>query len=555
MDNIRIMLWFGFLAMLWLSFSQWMTDYSERPAAPVAGAEQAPTPLPQVTNTLPQAEPLPAATPTPGVAVPEAAPAEVALENPIYVRTDVLDVTIDRTGGDIVRVDLPTYPVEKHEPDRVVRLLDYVPPERWIYQTGVRNAETPTGPTHLVEYTSRSNDYALADGSDELVVTLDWKGTDGVSGRKTYTFKRGQFAIGLDVELRNESAEAWSAVPYAQMLRHYVPNQRKYMAVDTYSFRGPVVYNGESYEKLDFDDLKTEPLSGQYTNGWFASIQHHFLAAAAPPIDTPYTFQATVRGDDAYLLTAIGPSAAVAPRSTQSFRFDLFVGPKLHDQLSALREGLVLTVDYGKILTPLAQPLFWLLDKVHGFVGNWGWAIIFVTFLIKLAFYKLTATSGRSLAKMRKVGPRLKALQERFKDDRQALSQAMMELYKKEKINPAAGCLPILIQMPFFFAFYWVLIESVEMRQAPFMLWIDDLSRRDPYFVLPVLMGAAMLFQTRLSPAPPDPIQARVMQFMPLVFCAMFAFFPAGLVLYWLTNTALSILQQWRINKLVAAES
>jgi YidC/Oxa1 family membrane protein insertase len=230
----------------------------------------------------------------------------------------------------------------------------------------------------------------------------------------------------------------------------------------------------------------------------------------------------------------------------------LFVGPKLQDQLAATGNELELTVDYG-MLTILAQPLFWLLSKVHSFVNNWGLSIILVTLLIKLAFYKLTQASGRSMAKMRKLQPRMKALQERFKDDRQALSQAMMELYKREKVNPAAGCLPILIQMPFFFAFYWVLIESVEIRQAPFMLWITDLSSRDPFFVLPLLMGAAMLMQTRLNPAPPDPVQAKVMQIMPVAFTALFAFFPAGLVLYWLTNTALSILQQWRINKVIEA--
>jgi YidC/Oxa1 family membrane protein insertase len=236
-----------------------------------------------------------------------------------------------------------------------------------------------------------------------------------------------------------------------------------------------------------------------------------------------------------------------------SYPLQLFVGPKLQEQLRATSDELDLTVDYG-VLTVIAQPLFWILSHVHDWVGNWGWAIILVTVLIKLVFYKLTATSGRSMAKMRKLAPRMKALQERYKDDRQALSQAMMEMYKREKVNPAAGCLPILIQMPFFFAFYWVLIESVEMRQAPFMLWIDDLSVRDPFFVLPLLMGAAMFFQMRLNPAPPDPVQARVMQIMPIVFTGFFAFFPAGLVLYWLTNTVLSMLQQWRINTLVARE-
>jgi YidC/Oxa1 family membrane protein insertase len=271
-----------------------------------------------------------------------------------------------------------------------------------------------------------------------------------------------------------------------------------------------------------------------------------------PPADV-YDYSAKTNGP-AFMLTAIGPVADVSAAMPLNATFKLFVGPKLQDQLQGVGGDLERTVDYG-ITTPLAQPLFWLLATVEGWVQNWGVAIILVTILIKLVFYKLTAMSGRSMAKLRKIGPRMKALQERYKDDRPALSQAMMELYKKEKVNPAAGCLPILIQMPFFFAFYWVLVESVEMRQAPFALWLQDLSARDPYFVLPALMAGAMFFQTRMSPAPPDPVQARMMQIMPIAFAAFLVFFPAGLVLYQFTNTSLSILQQWRINTIVARES
>jgi len=253
--------------------------------------------------------------------------------------------------------------------------------------------------------------------------------------------------------------------------------------------------------------------------------------------------------------SAIGRTAeAIAPGSSKTFATTLFVGPKLQSQLEQIDDSLKLTVDYGW-LTIISQPLFWLLSKVFGFVGNWGVSIIIVTFLIKLAFYKLTESSGRSMAKMRNLQPRMKALQDRYKDDRQALSQAMMELYKREKVNPAAGCLPILIQMPFFLAFYWVLLESVEMRQAPFALWITDLSTRDPYFILPLIMGAAMFIQQKLNPAPADPVQAKVMQIMPVMFTAFFAFFPSGLVLYWVTNTLLSIAQQWKINNVVEAEA
>jgi YidC/Oxa1 family membrane protein insertase len=328
--------------------------------------------------------------------------------------------------------------------------------------------------------------------------------------------------------------------------------ERSMFNVDSYSFTGPVVYDGKKYDKLDVEDLEDEPLQATFTAGWLAAIQHHFLVAAVPPADEEQSYQGNFDGRY-YLITALGPVTTIPPGGEARFDAQLFIGPKLQDQLSDVADGLALTVDYG-VLAILAQPLFWLLQQIHEFVGNWGWSIIMVTFLIKLVFYKLTEASGRSMARMRKLQPRLKALQERYKDDRKASSQAMMDLYKREKVNPAAGCLPMLIQIPFFIAFYWVLLESVEMRQAPFMLWITDLSSRDPFFILPLLMGAAMFLQQKLNPAPPDPVQAKIMTFLPIMFTVFFAFFPAGLVLYWLTNSVLSILQQWRINKVVAAQ-
>jgi YidC/Oxa1 family membrane protein insertase len=328
------------------------------------------------------------------------------------------------------------------------------------------------------------------------------------------------------------------------------------MDIDSYSFTGPTFYDGSGREKIDFEELKSVPITETVPDGWIASIQHYFVSAIVPRNEEPTTYEARAVTNDTYRLQARGPTVTVAPGGEFDYPVMLFVGPKLQEQLADSAPGreLRLAVDY-KWLTVLSQPLFLLLNFIHGFVKNWGLSIFITTFLIKLAFYKLTATSGRSMAKMRKLAPRMKALQEKHKDDRQALSQAMMELYKKEKVNPAAGCLPILVQMPVFFAFYWVLIESVEMRQAPFFLWIQDLSVRDPFFVLPLLMLGAMMFQMRLNPTPPDPVQAKVMQIMPIVFSALFAFFPAGLVLYWLTNTVTSIAQQWRINQLVARES
>ncbi len=538
--------------MMWLTYRAWLTDYPPVPVA--APVEQGPGTAAERSPELPEVQPpddsLPALTePVTSTEAPDR-PAQ-APERVIRVRTDVFDLMIDTQGGDLVRADLPTYPVDKDNPDLPIRLLDFTPDNRWVFQTGFRGIAEGDEPNHLAPFTSTRSEYVLADDEDELIVTLDWQTEGPLRAQKSYTFRRGQYGVELTLVIENQSDVPWSGAPYVQLFRHHVPVERSYTSVSSYSFTGPVLYDGDQYEKLDVEDLLAEPVNQTLAGGWLASIQHHFLAAAVPPAEDVVRYQAIRRGSD-YLLTALSQVTEIAPGERMTYRAQLFVGPKLQDQLAVTGDALELTVDYG-MLTILAQPLFWLLAKVHSFVNNWGWSIIIVTLLIKLAFYKLTQTSGRSMAKMRKLQPRMKALQERYKDDRQALSAAMMEMYKREKVNPAAGCLPILIQMPFFFAFYWVLIESVEIRQASFMLWITDLSVRDPYFILPLLMGAAMLLQTRLNPAPPDPVQARVMQIMPVAFTALFAFFPAGLVLYWLTNTALSILQQWRINQVIGA--
>ena len=549
MDNIRLFLWFALLGTLWISYTTWVADFAPAPAPVPRTAAETPGAGTAPDEALPALDGGDAALDAPSVAAVPAGPA-----SPVRVRTDVLDVVIDTAGADIVRVDLPTYPVDKSDPDDVVRLLDYVPDNRWVFQTGLRSAaEVPEEPNHLATFVSERSSYELAPDEESLTVAFEWTGDGALDARKVYTFHRGTFRIDLDLVLVNRGSEPWRGAAYARMVRLHRPPGRSYMSVDSYSFTGPVLYDGDSYEKHDFEDLAEQPVTQTLEQGWYAGIQHHFLAGAVPPPEEETRYEAATRGEQ-YVLTALSPLKEVAPGNSLAYPLKLFVGPKIQEQLAATAEGMDRAVDYG-MLAVLARPLFWILARIHDFVGNWGWAIIICTILIKLVFYKLQATSGRSMAKMRKLAPRMKALQERHKDDRQALSQAMMELYKREKVNPAAGCLPVLVQMPFFFAFYWVLIESVELRQAPFMLWIDDISKRDPFFVLPILMGAAMLFQMRLSPAPPDPVQARVMQIMPIVFTVFFAFFPAGLVIYWLTNTVLSILQQWRINVLVARES
>jgi YidC/Oxa1 family membrane protein insertase len=550
MDNLRLFLWAAFLAMAWLVYTTWTSDYAP-PLEPAPPPVTTPAATTDGSESLPPLDAPPTSQPTtPTTTTTEAAPPPGEL---VHVHTDVLDAWIDLHGGDLVRVDLPTYPLDKNDPTKVVRLLDYDPDTRWVFQTGLRGIDSAAEPDHVATFRSASTSYQLTSGENALVVTLDWVGGDGLKAQKVYTFHRGAYAV--ELELKATADSPWRGAPYVQMTRLYHAVKRSYFSsVDTYSFSGPVLFDGTEYKKLKFDDLAKTPVTQTEQGGWLAAIQHHFLAAAVPPTDDSVRYTAQTRGQD-FVLSALGGVRTVDAAMPLDYRITLFVGPKLQDQLAAAGPKLERAVDYGATLGWIARPLFWLLSAVERYVGNWGWAIVIVTFLIKLAFYRLTAASGRSMAKMRRVQPKMKAIQERYKDDRQAQSQAMLELYKKEKVNPAAGCVPMLIQMPFFFAFYWVLVESVEMRQAPFMLWINDLSKRDPYFVLPLLMGVAMFFQTRLQPPPPDPTQARMMQIMPIVFTGLFLMFPSGLSLYYLTNTVLGMLQQWRINTLVAREA
>jgi YidC/Oxa1 family membrane protein insertase len=555
MDNQRLLVWALFLLLAWMTWQTWQRDYrpqmplpvtteapattSDAPGAPAADAHDLPA--------LSAGDEMPAVQgPAEAVAVPNA--------GVITVSTDVMDMTISTAGGTLQGAVLKKYPIEKDHPE-LVRLLDTVDGKTFgLIESGVRAAEGGPEATHLTTFTANQEHYELGD-ADELVVPLTWQDASGVTIEKRYRFQRGSYRIDLEQVVKNDSAAEWRGADYVRIKGRSVTTKRSMFDVDSYSFTGPVLYDGDKSEKLKHDDLLKEgPVEVTTQQGWVAEIQHHFLRAAVPTPGIDYKYTVAARADVATSSAIRRSLVAVEPGNTTSFATTLFVGPKLQGQLEAIDKSLKLTVDYGW-LTIISQPLFWLLSFIHKYTGNWGVAIILVTFLIKLAFYKLTESSGRSMAKMRQIQPRMKALQDRYKDDRQGLSQAMMDLYKREKVNPAAGCLPIIIQMPFFLAFYWVLLESVEMRQAPFMLWITDLSTRDPYFILPLIMGAAMLIQQKLNPAPTDPVQARVMQVMPIMFTAFFAFFPAGLVLYWVTNTVLSIAQQWQVNRVVEAEA
>jgi YidC/Oxa1 family membrane protein insertase len=575
MPNTRILLWAALAAMLYLNYEAWMHDYQGL-AAVSAGRSAAGAPgsastlgdsVPQASTSAPPppapaAAQTPAATaaPAPFAAAPDmgaAAPAPVEdaqSAQSLHVVTDVLDVAINLKGGELDQADLLEYPLRKDAPHVPVRLLSHAPPDSlYLLQSGLVGAAGEAAPTHLATWSSPQKSFALAPSANELSVPLTWTDGQGLSVTKTFVFTRGLYSIQLIYDVQNHGAAPRKLAAYSQFLRHWEHPSRSYFDVETYSFKGPTVYDGAKSHDLNVENDGDSKFSETITNGWLASLQHQFVSAIVPAADQPYRYQLQVR-DKQYLLSATGPMTDVPAGGTAQFREKLFVGPKLQSQLAATGPRLERTVDFG-ILTVLAQPLFVALNWVHGLIGNWGWSIIVVTALIKLLFYPLSQASGRSMAKMRTVAPRMKQIQETFKDDREKLGRAMMELYKKEKINPLAGCLPMLVQIPFFISFYRVLLESVEMRQAPFLLWVNDLSSRDPFFVLPLLMGAAMYAQFKLNPAPPDPMQAKIMQFMPLVMTGMMAWFPCGLVLYWLTNTLLTIAQQWRVNQVVEAEA
>lgn len=463
----------------------------------------------------------------------------------IRIETDVLRLEIDTKGGDIRIADLRRYPVSLEEPNTPVRLFDEATEKLFTAQSGLI-ASGSMGPTHHSPLQAERSEYLLKDGETELRVPLTWTGEKGIRVTKTYVFQRGSYLIGLEHEISNQSAGLWRGRQYQQLLRKAVSSGNGNTFIRTYT--GGVLYtNEDKYEKIDFSDMASGNLSRNAVGGWTAMIQHYFAAAWVPPPDQENHFYTKDLKDGRFIIGSSSAQAEVPPGETKVLKAELFVGPKIQSRMEKVAEGLELTVDYG-VLTFIGKPIFWLLEKINRLGGSWGWAIIGVTLVIKLLFFKLSETSYRSMAKMRKLQPRLTTLRERFADDRQRFNQEMMTLYRKEKVNPLGGCLPILVQIPVFISLYWVLIETVELRQASFF-WVPDLSVMDPFFILPVLMGVSMFFQQRLNPAPIDPIQAKVIKMFPIMFTVFCLFFPAGLVLYWTVNNTLSIAQQWYITR------
>ncbi len=546
MDNQRLILFVALSVIILLLWQAWEQDRQTRPP-------QAPTET-TVQREIPQASSEPHGAQTKTAEAPKAGTESLERGERVQVTTDLLRAEIDTHGGDLRVLYLLKYPLTLGEPGNSVRLLNDGPPDLFVAQSGLIGREG-VWPNHKTVYRADKTQYQLVDNQDTLEAKLEWNGPDGVHVTKTYTFRRNDYLIDVSYTVRNGGKEAREVYLYNQLLRTQVA-EKSGMFSAMPSYMGAVIYSPEKkYEKVAFTNMVDKPLQREVRGGWVAMLQHYFIGVWLPPAADNQLFYSDVHDGARYVIGYKGLAPTrVAAGDSATLGARLYAGPKEQKRLEQLPEGVSLTVDFGW-LTVIAAPLFWVLDFIHRWVGNWGWAIILLTALIKLVFYPLSAASYKSMAHMKKVQPKLQALKERYKDDKQKLNQAMMEMYKTEKINPLGGCLPIVIQIPVFIALYWVLLESVELRQAPWTLWIKDLSAPDPYYVLPVVMGATMFAQTWLNPQPIDPIQQKVMLAMPIMFTVFFLFFPAGLVLYWVAQNIFSITQQWSITRSIEGQA
>ncbi|MEE4660189.1 MAG: membrane protein insertase YidC [Halieaceae bacterium] len=535
----------------WVAFKEARLPEPLAPAAAITNGNPADpaSDLPDPSFAAPSNTTIPAAGEIPSVDTPTAKSATPAASRSITVNTDVLRVRIDLNGGDITEVALSDYPARLDNPAIPFLLLEDNQRRTYVAQSGLIGRDG-IDTASRARYRSSKTEHDL-DSEQTLTVDLVAEAGTEVRITKRFIFTRGDYLIRVEYLIDNQSDARWQANMFGQIKRDASEDPSSELA----SGMGMVPFLGsattlpdERFAKFDFEDMAEKPLKEKISGGWIAMIQHYFLSAWIPNPALTHSYSTRVTPAGFNIAGFVSPATVVDPGASASVGADFYAGPKDQYRLAEISEYLDLSVDYGWLWW-IAQPLFWLLIKIYSFVGNWGVAIILLTVLIKAAFFQLSATSYRSMAKMRNVGPKIQAIRERYPDDKQKQSQEMMTLYRKEKINPLSGCLPILVQMPVFIALYWVLMESVELRQAPFFGWIDDLSVMDPYFILPLIMGASMWFQQKLAPPPPDPMQAKLMQWMPIVFTFFFLWFPAGLVLYWVTNNLLSIAQQWFITR------
>lgn len=542
----------AYLALMAVGFMLWNAWQHDHPLADVVVSAAPATPsslVPQITEqaktTDGSASPHHSALPTKADEFGGTVPSSrlVTIEN------DVLRLVVDKRGGNFVKAYLKQYPTEKNG-KQPVQILTNETEHLYMAQSGMTGPKGPDTGQRQVTYQSAQSHYVMQKGAQQLSVPLTYRNAQGIRFTKTLVLNRGHYTVGVTNEVDNRSKQAWQGHQYALLARKKLPNGGGFMRLPSYN-GGSIWTKDKPYEKITYDRMSKDPVKQAVEGGWLAMQQRYFLSAWVPEHDQRSNYYSTHLGDDVYALGVVGPKWQVAPGTKAQQRMSFYVGPEDSKRLEALAPGLNLTIDYG-FLWIISVAIFWVMQHIHDVIGNWGWSIVLVTLLIKAIFYYPSAASYKSMARMRALQPKMEALKKIHGDDKQKMGQATLELYRKEKANPLGGCLPMLIQMPFFFALYWVLIESVALRQAPFMGWIHDLSVQDPFYILPVLMAISMFVQQRMQPTPPDPTQAKVMMCLPLLFGAMFATFPAGLVLYWLTNNILSALQQWWVSKRLA---
>jgi YidC/Oxa1 family membrane protein insertase len=556
MDLIRYSIIGAVIAVSLILVNEWtefkaankaLLDASQPPIENYQGIDELPSGIATDSNgDTPELNAPAAVSPT------ESTPRPIS-SNLIIVKTGTLTMSIDPRGGDIVSVLLPKYLAKLDEQKKPFVLLEQNSRRTYIAQSGLIGPNGTDTASGKPLFNSSAKSYNLA-GRDSLNVDLTYTDSNGANIIKRFIFTADSYLVKQEYIIENNGDKNWTANFYAQLKRDSTEDP----AADTTGmgmqpFLGVATRTAEKpYIKTSFSDLGEEPFKADVTNGWLSIVQHYFISAWIPPTDVANAFSTKVNNDGYNFIRYISPAVTVAPGTTGTVESRFYAGPKDQESLEAIAPGLELTVDYGWLWW-IAQPLFAIMTFIHGYVGNWGWSIIFLTMFVKMLFYPLSAASYRSMAKMRLVTPKMTEIRERHADDKQAQSAAMMELYKTEKVNPLGGCLPILIQMPVFISLYWVLMESVELRHAPWLGWIQDLATMDPYYILPLIMGVSMFIQQKLNPPPPDPMQAKVMQIMPIFFTFFFLWFPAGLVLYWCVNNILSILQQWVITRQIEA--
>ena len=537
--NNRFLLYAAYGLVVFMIWQQWTIENS-----PVRSSVQSEEAIPYELNEANDAD------------IPEAGISKAKKERKVSsnntkkgqffkISNSNVELTVSSIGGDIVESKLLNFREKAEIGSNPISLFTQKR-ENYIAQSGLIHEKVDDNKQIAGLAPNHHDEFKLLKLADRYVELIWQDKSNKINVLKKITLKEDDFVADISYQISNNSSKDWVGRAYNQLRRSKPKEGRSWI---TPSFFGAAYYEGDSYKKVSFDEISDTQMAEQISGGWVAMMQHYFVSAwAGKEGENSLFYTKEIKGKNRteYSIGMRSEPILIEPEQTATFSRTLFVGPKLQKNLEKVSPGLELTVDYG-MLTFLSKPLFWLLDKIYSFTANWGWSIILLTILIKALFYKLSETSYRSMAKMKKFTPKIQTLRERYADDRQKLNQAMLEMYKQEKINPLGGCWPILIQIPVFIALYWVLLESVEMRHAPFILWIDDLSSKDPFYVLPLLMGVSMYIQQKLNPTPPDPVQAKVMQFLPIIFTAFFAFFPSGLVLYWVVNNILSIAQQWKI--------